>query len=176
MTPSVAKELWFPLLILILVVIVIAVDILAAGGKDDAVLTTPTPTPTLYETPNLPPPTQEPTPTHVYLPPATLPLVPPATVTSLGEIAYAALFRQFDWPVGEAMRVCTCENPQRVPTLVSRTADYGLCGINRIHRGRVGGDLMRLLIAKENIRVAYAIWLEQGWYPWRFSYGCHQLR
>lgn len=101
---------------------------------------------------------------------------PIPTADSSDEVEYRALFEQFSWPVEEAVMVCTCENRDRDPSVISKTEDYGLCGINQVHIYRVGGDLSRLLIGKENVRVAYAIWLEQGWFPWRYSYECHRLR
>lgn len=83
---------------------------------------------------------------------------------------------RFDWPVAEALSVAFCESAWRAST-VSLTGDYGYFGINAVHAGRVAGDLSRLLDPATNVRVANALYVEQGrtWYDWRFSHGCHGL-
>jgi hypothetical protein len=65
-----------------------------------------------------------------------------------------------------AMKIMNAEGTGGNPTRISPTCDYGLMQINCCHADKVGGDLSQLLIPEVNIRVAYAIWQDQNWYPW----------
>lgn len=49
------------------------------------------------------------------------------------------------------------------------TIDRGLFQINSIHIARVDGNLAALFDPATNVRVAYAIYSEQGWCPWSTS-------
>jgi soluble lytic murein transglycosylase-like protein len=53
----------------------------------------------------------------------------------------------------------TCHN-------TNGTTDRGLFQINSVHASRVRGNLDSLYDPETNVRVAYAIWSEQGWSPW----------
>ncbi len=67
----------------------------------------------------------------------------------------------------EAFRILQCENVHWDPRAVSATDDYGLFQINWVHTqpgGRAHGvDLMN---PRENVRIAYGLYQEQGWWPW----------
>lgn len=68
------------------------------------------------------------------------------------------------WLVAKA--ICTAESGLN-PTSISRTGDYGLCQINRVHKNRVSGDLSRLFDPETNIRIAADIYRDNGgWHPW----------
>lgn len=70
------------------------------------------------------------------------------------------------WPCEQAIRVATCESTLRPRAISPDGANWGLFQINRVHAGRVGGNLSALLDAATNVQVAFAIWSEQGWMPW----------
>lgn len=65
--------------------------------------------------------------------------------------------------------VCTAEShlsEKAIHQNSDGSTDYGVCQINSVHKGRVGGYAERLLDAKTNIEVAYQIFKEQGANPW----------
>jgi hypothetical protein len=68
-----------------------------------------------------------------------------------------------EWKTAGA--IVRCES-NGIPNVVSRTNDWGLFQINAVHRGRVGGDLNKLLDPETNVRVASILWREQGWGIW----------
>ena len=91
-----------------------------------------------------------------------------------------ALICAMDWPCAEALAVVYgptppnreapygCPNGESGgnPRAVGGTS-RGLFQINgSAHAARVGGDLDALFDPATNVRVAYAIWLDQGWRPW----------
>lgn len=103
--------------------------------------------------------------------PADTPELPPLQA---GEgLFILSLIAAYPWPYAEALAVARCENRNLDPSIISPTEDYGIFGINEVHAARVAGDLTRLLIAEVNVRVAFEIWSEQGWEPWKWSRGCH---
>lgn len=70
---------------------------------------------------------------------------------------------------GNVRQIAWCESWWD-PLAVSPTGDWGLMGINEVHRERVRGLGYRwghLLDWRVNLRVAHEIWLDQGWRPWR---------
>ena len=103
-------------------------------------------------------------------PPAARTTLPPRRV---GSVHAAALISGYPWPQEQAIAVARCENRELDPSIISDTGDYGIFQINEVHAARVAGDLSRLLIAEVNVRVAYEIWSEEGWVPWRSSRRCH---
>lgn len=80
---------------------------------------------------------------------------------------YDALFQEAfgsQWQTAKA--ICRAESGLRKDAK-SPTSDYGLCQINQVHRKRVGGDLTKLFDPATNIRVAAAIYKDNGgWHPW----------
>ena len=91
----------------------------------------------------------------------------------MGSVHVAALIAAYPWPQEQAIAVARCENRELDPSIISDSEDYGIFQINAVHAARVAGDLTRLLIAEVNVRVAYEIWSEEGWEPWRWSRRCH---
>ena len=98
---------------------------------------------------------------------------PAVRLTGGGRLA--ALISAYPWPYAEALAVARCENRELDPSIISDSGDYGIFQINEVHAGRVDGYLTRLLIAEVNVRVAYEIWSEEGWGPWRSSRRVHGL-
>ena len=75
--------------------------------------------------------------------------------------AFAVLFLQ-------SIAVAGCESTFDLQA-ISRTNDYGLFQINRIHERRVtamGYRWSQMLELRPNADVAFAIYREQGWRPW----------
>ena len=81
-----------------------------------------------------------------------------------------ALICAYDWPCDEALRVvygptpaCPHGESGGDPSAISPDGrNVGLFEINLVH----GYTVAQLLDPPTNIRVAYAIWREQGWSPW----------
>jgi soluble lytic murein transglycosylase-like protein len=67
--------------------------------------------------------------------------------------------------VNNAIKIVNAESGGNTNVL-SPTRDRGLFQINAIHIGRVNGNLEALFDPETNVKVAYAIWSEQGWGPW----------
>jgi soluble lytic murein transglycosylase-like protein len=82
---------------------------------------------------------------------------------------WASLVSSYPWPVDEALAVMTCESGGD-KSAVSSTGDYGLMQINWRWQGsrvaKMGGSLESLYDPAFNVKVAYAIYSEQGWRPW----------
>ena len=75
----------------------------------------------------------------------------------------------------EALKVASCESGLR-PQAVSQTQDYGVFQINlSSHASKipVRDKVGYLLNSSANINLAYSIWSNQGWRPWRYSKHCH---
>lgn len=84
----------------------------------------------------------------------------PPTVSGIEALICA----RFTTNCAAAVRVARCEstlNPRAY-----NAGNYGLFQINAVHARRVSGDLTSLYDAATNVRVAHAIWSEQGWRPW----------
>jgi hypothetical protein len=69
----------------------------------------------------------------------------------------------YSWPCEQAVSVAWCES--RLEPWVIGGDNYGLFQINAVHAYRVGG-VDALLDPEVNTRLAYDIWLAQGWAPW----------
>ena len=70
----------------------------------------------------------------------------------------------FMWSCSDALAVATCES-----TLQADAYNAGSIGVFQIHepshRGRLrAGESLYDVAA--NVRIAYEIWLDQGWMPW----------
>lgn len=74
----------------------------------------------------------------------------------------------YDWPCQEALAVAACESNFDSLAVSADGGNFGWFQINAIHRGRVAGDVSRLLDPHINAAVAYAIWLDYGghWTAW----------
>lgn len=94
------------------------------------------------------------------------PKAPVKPVAPVGKEHYASLVAKY-FPAKElptAYRIITCEsnwNPRAF-----NGVDRGIFQINKVHSGRVGGNLDSLFDPETNVRVAHAIWSEQYWNPW----------
>lgn len=77
---------------------------------------------------------------------------------------YEDLVCSYDWPCDQALKVMHCESKGYARAFSLN--NYGLFQINGIHRARVQGNVESLYDPETNVRVAYAIWSEQGWRPW----------
>ena len=71
---------------------------------------------------------------------------------------------EYAWPVDQACSVSWCES-RWLPDAIGGS-NYGLFQVNAVHRGRVGGDVLRLLEPATNVRIAYDLWRAEGWGPW----------
>lgn len=78
---------------------------------------------------------------------------------------YRSTFEQYRWNVHTALAICEAESGGNVSAL-SSTGDRGLMQINYVHANKVDYDLSRLYNPYTNIRVAYAVYLSQGWHGW----------
>lgn len=90
----------------------------------------------------------------------------PRHVEALGAADIRALICAQPWPCEQAIRVAFCESSLSPAAVSPDGANFGLFQINRVHAGKVGGNLASLLDAATNIRVAVALWRDQGWGPW----------
>lgn len=88
----------------------------------------------------------------------------PRTVAQ-GCDSYRSTFEQYGWNVNTAIAVCKAESGGNVYAL-SSTRDRGLMQINPVHADKVDYDLSRLYDPYTNIRVAYSVYLGQGWNGW----------
>lgn len=78
---------------------------------------------------------------------------------------WTELICAYSWPCGEALAVMGCES--RGDPLAYAAGNHGLFQIAyRWHAHRVG-DVAQLYDPSINVRVAWEIWSEQGWTPWR---------
>lgn len=121
----------------------------------------PTPVPTPYPTPL-------PTPKPTLVPkPSTQPVK--AVPNTAGVEQWRELVAAYDWPVDTALAVMKAESGGN-PSASSPTNDHGLMQINwRWQKDRVsnmGGNLDSLYDPAFNVKVAYAIYSEQGFCPW----------
>lgn len=79
---------------------------------------------------------------------------------------------------GPLIKIAKCESSLR-SGVVSHTGDYGLFQINlKAHQKRIPGRTLGdktvwLSDPENNTWIAYALFLEQGYRPWRSSYRCH---
>jgi hypothetical protein len=81
------------------------------------------------------------------------------------------LICSYPWPCSEALAVAWCESNHRPNAVSPDGANIGLFQVNVIHKGRVNATTTELaaillLDPETNVRVAYAIWADQGWGPW----------
>jgi len=68
-----------------------------------------------------------------------------------------------------ARKISSCEssgNEKVIGHNRNGTTDSGYFQINSIHKGRVDGDVSKLLDGETNVRVASEIYKEQSWTPW----------
>lgn len=82
-----------------------------------------------------------------------------------------AYFKKYfgdSWKTAKA--ICTAESGLRNVTgrvNSNGTRDHGVCQINDIHKGKVGGDISKLYDPETNIRIAGAIFkASKGFSPW----------
>ena len=97
------------------------------------------------------------------------PAPPPAAGPPATDVA--ALICSMAWPCHEALAVAWCESNHQPGAISPDGANVGLMQINLIHYRRVGAESRAaavgpLLDAATNLRVAFAIWSDQGWAPW----------
>lgn len=90
----------------------------------------------------------------------------PRPVVSSARLALPAvqLVAGYPWPVDQAIRVMMCESSGDANAV--NGPNQGLFQINAaVHQDRVapGESLYDPVV---NVRVAYAIWQDQGWRPW----------
>lgn len=78
---------------------------------------------------------------------------------------YRPLVQQYAWDSRIALAVMQAESGCN-PNATSPTADRGLMQVNAVHIAKVDGDLNRLYDPVTNIRVAYSVYLSQGWQAW----------
>lgn len=78
---------------------------------------------------------------------------------------YRPLVQQYAWDSRIALAVMQAESGCN-PNATSPTADRGLMQVNAVHIAKVDGDLTRLYDPVTNIRVAYSVYLSQGWQAW----------
>lgn len=78
---------------------------------------------------------------------------------------YKSVFEQYQWNVHTALAICQAESGGNVYAL-SPTRDRGLMQINSVHADKVDYDLNKLYNPYTNIRVAYTVYLSQGWHGW----------
>jgi soluble lytic murein transglycosylase-like protein len=91
---------------------------------------------------------------------------PPVASVKVVEPTEALVARYFPpSQVANAMTIIKYESGGN-PNALSQTNDRGLFQINAVHIKRVNGDLSALFDPETNVKVAYAIWSEQGWSPW----------
>lgn len=79
--------------------------------------------------------------------------------------AYRPLVSKYDWNVKVAMAVMRAESGCN-PNALSPTHDRGLMQINSCHAAKVNYDLNSLYDPATNMRVAYSVYLSQGWRGW----------
>lgn len=78
---------------------------------------------------------------------------------------YRPVFEQYGWDVRTAIAICKAESGGNVYAL-SPTRDRGLMQINAVHADKVDYRLSRLYNPYTNIKVAYSVYLSQGWHGW----------
>ena len=88
----------------------------------------------------------------------------------------AALISSYDWPVATALRIARCESGDDLHAEPWENWYHrGPFQVSYIHAWRhaARGWDWDTASDEQHIAVAYEIWLEQSWWPWRFSTLCH---
>lgn len=138
----------------------------AAPASSDSAEPPSTPAPLPSSAPINPEPSAEPTSTPAPKPPVTAQKAP---INTKGVEQWRELVERYSWPVEEALAVMKAESGGN-PGAISPTNDHGLYQINwRWQAPRVlkaGGSLQSLYEPEFNVKMAYAIYSEQGWCPW----------
>lgn len=165
------RAVWGGVLLVALWVGMVCVGRIATGGDRVILEASIRPSYTPYPTPT---PTPIPQPTPVVAPapppPTRLPVAAaPAPVSIPGNPNIVGLIRQVFGPEADrAIRVAWCES--RHNPKARNGSHYGLMQISRRwHEGRarrMGYSWGQMLEPEPNLRVAHAIWREQGWRPW----------
>jgi hypothetical protein len=75
-----------------------------------------------------------------------------------------SIIQKYDWPVEEALLIAKCESNIRAEAIGDSGNSIGVFQINKVHFWRASRQ--GLLKPEVNVRIAYKIWSEQGWYPW----------
>lgn len=88
-----------------------------------------------------------------------------AVSTSPVAADYQDLLCQYPWDCARAERIMLCESGGRAWEV--NNGNYGLLQINQVHSVRVNGNLQALLDPETNIAIAYQLYQESGWQPWR---------
>lgn len=77
------------------------------------------------------------------------------------------------WPCAEALAIARCESG--LDPDATNGSSIGLFQIDyEAHKDKTDSR-EALLDPAENVRAAHLIWLDQGWWAWRWSAGCHGL-
>ena len=92
--------------------------------------------------------------------------------------ALGDLVCSYSWSCADALLVAECESTLRPWAMSSDGSNAGIMQVNITHLARIermGYAWNDMLLVGPNLDVAHAIWLEQGWGPWRGSGSCHGL-
>ena len=93
-----------------------------------------------------------------------------------GQRPIEALIRAYDWDDATALRIARCESGDDLHAEPWENWYHrGPFQVSYIHAWRhaARGWDWDTASDEQHIAVAYEIWLEQSWWPWRFSTLCH---
>ena len=91
-----------------------------------------------------------------------VPAVPPDISDDASDASWEGLICSYGWDCATALRVFRCESGLTADAISPDGRNIGIAQINLVH----GYSVQYLLDARNNLAVAYALYLDQGWAPW----------
>lgn len=93
------------------------------------------------------------------------------TVTTNAQEPYQELICSYPWNCATAMKIARCESTLQA-TAWDGGHNYGLMQVNDVHINMTPNHSVQDLYDPEiNVRIAYELYLSNGWTPWVYCSG-----